>query len=92
MANLRGYVGECDMKIDYDRLLNELIRETEKLIQKANYYVVEKTEQKESEEAKKWAHRSVVYSFALLNLKDREYAKLILKMINELTETERIMK
>lgn len=79
MANLRGHVGECDMKIDYDRLLNELIRETEKLIQKANYYVVEKTEKKESEEAKKWARRSMIYSFALLNLKDRECAKLLLK-------------
>lgn len=69
------------MKIDYDRLLNELIRETEKLIQKANYYAFEKAKKGEYEEGRKWTDRSIIYSFALRNLKDRENAKLILKMV-----------
>lgn len=93
LANLRGYVGECDMKIDYDKLLNELIRETEKLIQKANYYAFEKAKKGEYEEGIKWAHRSMIYSFALRNLKDRENAKLILKMVkrkDKKTEPERM--
>lgn len=81
LVNLLGNVGECDMKIDYDKLLNELIRETEQLIQKANYYAVEKAKKGEYEEGRKWAHRSMIYSFALRNLKDRENAKLILKMV-----------
>lgn len=69
------------MKIDYDRLLNELIRETEKLIQKANYHAFEKAKKGEHEEGRKWADRSIIYSFALRNLKNRENAKLILKMV-----------
>ncbi|WP_425539411.1 hypothetical protein [Microaceticoccus formicicus] len=75
--------------MNYDRLLDELIHETKQLAQKATHYSTTKENEKERE---KWAHRSMIYSFALLNLKDRENAKLILKMVNELTETERIMK
>lgn len=65
LANLRNYVGEHDMKIDFDGLLNEIIGETEKLIQKSNYYAFEKAKKREYEEGRKWAHRSIIYSFAL---------------------------
>lgn len=80
------------MKIDYDRLLNELIRETKQLAQKATHYSTTKENEKERE---KWADRSIIYSFALRNLKDRGNAKLILKMVkrkDKKTEPERMKK